>query len=164
MQPRWKHARFVARPDPVSPTGAGRQGNILSFRSKEKNVLDFSSYRPGHSTSVRFSFAFSGDFERYGDSSPIGQPHSFRVAKNNRSKSVCTLFQRKHLNNQTVWPVIFGLAGPICARALKSLHLFELLPRGHHDWPVKPINQLRLVATLLHVCALVPKQCTVLSG
>src|SRR5215471_15476189 len=63
----------------------------------------------GHSTSVRFSFAFSGDFERYGDSSPIGQPHSFRVAKNNRSKSVCTLFQRKHLNNQTVWPVIFGL-------------------------------------------------------
>src|SRR5215471_6345408 len=51
MQPRWKHARFVARPDPVSPTGAGRQGNILSFRSKEKNVLDFSSYRSGRGAS-----------------------------------------------------------------------------------------------------------------
>ena len=63
---------------------------------------------------------------------------SFRIAKNNRSKSVCTLFQRKRLNNQTVWPVIFGLTGPICARALKSLHLLELRPRGHHDWPVKP--------------------------
>ena len=24
----------------------------------------------------------------------------------------------------------------ICARALKSLHLLELRPRGHHDWPV----------------------------
>src|SRR5215471_7705783 len=46
---------------------------------------------------------------------------NFWLAKNNRSKSVCTLFQRKHLNNQTVWPVIFGLTGPICARALKSL-------------------------------------------
>ena len=63
---------------------------------------------------------------------------SFRIAKNNRSKSVWTLFQRKLLNNQTVWPVIFGLTGPICARALKSFHLFELRPRGHHDWPVKP--------------------------
>src|SRR5262249_14440438 len=69
----------------------------------------------------------------------FGMPNlSFRMAKNNRSKSVCTLFQRKHLSNQTVWPVIFGLTGPICARALKSLHRFELLPRGHHDWPVKP--------------------------
>ena len=29
----------------VSRTGAGRQGTIFSFRSKEKNVLDFSSYR-----------------------------------------------------------------------------------------------------------------------
>src|SRR6266496_231214 len=29
----------------VSRTGAGRQGNIFSFRSREKNVLDFSSYR-----------------------------------------------------------------------------------------------------------------------
>ncbi len=65
----------------------------------------------------------------------------FRVAKNNRSKSVWTLFQRKRLNNQTVWPVIFGLTGPICARALKSLHPLELRPRGHHDWPVKPTNR-----------------------
>ena len=62
----------------------------------------------------------------------------FLFAKNNRSKSVWTLFQRKLLNNQTAWPVIFGLTGPICARAPKSLHPLELRPRGHHDWPVKP--------------------------
>jgi hypothetical protein len=69
----------------------------------------------------------------------------FRIAKNYRSKSVWTLFQRKLLNNQTVWPVIFGFSGPICARALKSFHLLELRPRGHHDWPVKPVNRtLRL--------------------
>src|ERR1700694_3735210 len=69
------------------------------------------------------------------------QPFSsyFRFAKNNRSKSVWTLFQRKRLNNQTVWPVIFGITGPICERALKSLHLLELRPRGHHDWPVMPV-------------------------
>jgi hypothetical protein len=42
----------------VSRTGAGRQGNIFSFQSREKNVLDVSSYRPGVSTSLRFSFAF----------------------------------------------------------------------------------------------------------
>jgi hypothetical protein len=29
----------------------------------------------------------------------------FLFAKNNRSKFVWTLFQRKFLNNQTVWPV-----------------------------------------------------------
>src|SRR5262249_9659993 len=62
---------------------------------------------------------------------------NFRLAKTNRSKSVCTLFQLKHLNNQTVWPVIFGLTGPICARALKSQHMFKLHSRGHQDWPVK---------------------------
>jgi hypothetical protein len=28
----------------VSRTGAGRQGNIFSFQSRDKNVLDFSSY------------------------------------------------------------------------------------------------------------------------
>jgi hypothetical protein len=33
----------------VSRTGAGRQENIFSFQSREKNVLDFCSYRPGHS-------------------------------------------------------------------------------------------------------------------
>ena len=31
----------------VSSTGAGRQGNTFSFRSREKNVLDFCSYRSG---------------------------------------------------------------------------------------------------------------------
>lgn len=41
----------------------------------------------------------------------------FRLAKNNRSKSACTLNQRKRLNNQAVWPVILRLTGPICARA-----------------------------------------------
>src|SRR5438093_4668483 len=61
-----------------------------------------------------------------------------RNTKNNRSKSACTLNARKPLNNQAVWPVIFGLTGPICARAPKSVHLLELCPRGHHDWPVKP--------------------------
>jgi hypothetical protein len=78
------------------------------------------------------------------DDGPIGNYWerivSFLFAKNNRSKSVWTLFQRKLLNNQTVWPVIFGLTDPICACALKSFHLFELRPRGHHDWPVKPTN------------------------
>src|SRR5206468_4694361 len=43
--------------------------------------------------------------------------------------------------NQAVWPVIFDLTGPICARAAKSLHLLELCPRGHHDWPVKSANR-----------------------
>src|ERR1700746_1633875 len=32
----------------VSHTGAERQGNIFSFQSREKNVLDLSSYRPGN--------------------------------------------------------------------------------------------------------------------
>jgi len=41
------------------------------------------------------------------------------IAKNNRSKSACACDQRKRLDNQAVWPVIFGLTGPICARALK---------------------------------------------
>src|SRR5215469_11764559 len=79
---------------------------------------------------------------RNGSRPLYGKSVDFLRAKNNRSKSVCTLFQRKHLNNQTVWPVIFGLTGPICARALKSLDLFELLPRGHHDWPVKPTSRV----------------------
>jgi hypothetical protein len=42
------------------------------------------------------------------------------------------------LSNQAVWPVIFGLTGPICARAPKVQHGKELSLRGHHDWPVKP--------------------------
>ncbi len=41
----------------------------------------------------------------------------------------------------TVWPVNFGITGSICARALKSLHLLELRPRGHHDWPVMPTDR-----------------------
>ena len=76
----------------------------------------------------------------------VGGSDSLRFAKNYRSKSVWTLFQRKLLNNQTVWPVIFGFTGPICARALKSFHLLELRPRGHHDWPVKPTTQKYLLA------------------
>src|SRR3989441_9432394 len=40
--------------------------------------------------------------------------------KNNRSKSACTLNARKRLNNQAVWPVIFDITGPICARGLKT--------------------------------------------
>ena len=46
-------------------------------------------------------------------------PTGFRVAKNNRSKSACTLNQRKRLSNQAVWPVILRLTGPICARVPK---------------------------------------------
>src|SRR5262249_38276318 len=40
---------------------------------------------------------------------------NLRFAKNNRSK----LFFRVSQLNQIVWPVIFGLTGPICARAFK---------------------------------------------
>ena len=40
------------------------------------------------------------------------------------------------LNNQTDWPVIFRITGPICARALKSKIQHRLGLRGHHDWPV----------------------------
>src|ERR1700757_3532692 len=58
--------------------------------------------------------------------SGLQQQRNCRLAKNYRSKSVWTLFQRKLFNNQTVWPVIFGFTGPICARALKSFHLLEL--------------------------------------
>src|SRR5262252_3194632 len=86
---------------------------------------------------------------RNGSRPLYGKSVDFLRAKNNRSKSVCTLFQRKHLNNQTVWPVIFGLTGPICARALKSQHMFKLDSRGHQDWPVKPVirPQLRIRPT-----------------
>ena len=60
------------------------------------------------------------------------------MAKNNRSKSACTFTQRKRLNNQAVWPVIFGITGPICARALNLKMPAKLGLRGHHDWPVMP--------------------------
>ena len=59
----------------VSRTGAGRQENLLSFQSREKNVLDIPSYRSGDSTQnpapkgfgkgaqkgqLRFAFQWSG--------------------------------------------------------------------------------------------------------
>src|SRR5260370_37216679 len=88
----------------------------------------------------------------------------FRFAKNNRSKSVWTLFQRKRLNNQTVWPVIFGLTGPICARALKSFHLFELRPRGHHDWPVSAVKLVDDLAGESPASANYPVGTVVISG
>jgi hypothetical protein len=62
-----------------------------------------------------------------------------RIVQNNRSKSACTLNARKRLNNQAVWPVIFDITGPICARALKTKIPLTLGPRGHHDWPVMSI-------------------------
>ena len=41
--------------------------------------------------------------------------------------------------DQTVWPVIVRLYGPICARALSLLIRFRLAVRGHHDWPYKGV-------------------------
>src|SRR6267142_6884467 len=61
--------------------------------------------------------------------------------KNNRSKSACTLNERKRLNNQAVWPVIFDITGPIYARALKTKIPLTLGPRGHHDWPVMSVTR-----------------------
>jgi hypothetical protein len=60
MQPRW--TMQDPRHDPnTSPhvQGAGRQGNLFSFRSRHKNVLDIPSYRSGDYTSLRRLFAFS---------------------------------------------------------------------------------------------------------
>src|SRR5439155_14918929 len=37
--------------------GAGSQGNIFSFRSRQKNALDIPSYRSGVSTNLRYFFA-----------------------------------------------------------------------------------------------------------
>ena len=39
--------------------GLESEGNLFSFQSREKNVLDFSSYRPGVFTSLRPLFALS---------------------------------------------------------------------------------------------------------
>ena len=58
----------------VSRTGAGRQGNIFSFQSREKNVLDMPSYRSGDSTTLRFLFAKIDVDECYGDFSQILTP------------------------------------------------------------------------------------------
>src|SRR5258708_20583134 len=43
------------------------------------------------------------------------------------------------IQNQAVWPVIFAITGPICARVLNFFISFELCSRGHHDWPVMAI-------------------------
>jgi hypothetical protein len=87
--------------------------------------------------------------------SPINFLHNFlcpsnrvrycaNCGRNPRTSIVLSIFMRfRGLQSpgSTVWPVIFGLTGPICARAPKSLHPLELRPRGHHDWPVKPTIQ-----------------------
>ena len=47
----------------VSRTGAGRQGNIFSFQSREKNVLDFSSPKTLSSVNLRhLESEFGGSF------------------------------------------------------------------------------------------------------
>jgi hypothetical protein len=58
------------------------------------------------------------------------------MAKNNWSKSACTLIQRKRINNPAVWLDIFGITGPIFARDLNPSIQPDLFERGHHDWPV----------------------------
>jgi len=68
----------------------------------------------------------------------------FLFAKNYRSKSACTVSQRKRINNQAVWPVILRITGPICARAPKSKIQPTLGLRGHQDWPVMRITRERL--------------------
>jgi hypothetical protein len=50
-------------------------------------------------------------------------------------------FSAQALNNQTDWPVIFRITGPICARALKSKIQRKLGLREHHDWPVMPVTR-----------------------
>src|SRR5262249_19236868 len=44
-------------PTPRLTHRAGRQGNIFSFRSRDKNILDIPSYRSGHIASMRLPFA-----------------------------------------------------------------------------------------------------------
>jgi hypothetical protein len=54
MQPRWNRAKSAARPDTSSHAqGLESEGNLFSFQSREKNVLDFSSYRSGVSSRFR---------------------------------------------------------------------------------------------------------------
>ena len=66
---------------------------------------------------------------------------NFRFAKNNRSKLIARLIQHKRFNNQAVWPVIFGITGPICARVSNLQIQLDLFERGHHDWPVMRVIQ-----------------------
>jgi len=50
----------------VSRTGAGKRGNLFSFQSREKNVLDFSSYRSGvytHNQKVMSVIDFFTNYE-----------------------------------------------------------------------------------------------------
>ncbi len=62
----------------VSRTGARRQGNIFSFRSREKNVLDFSSYRSGFINSHAEKDLEERAPRRYQDQPTSGMiPHSF---------------------------------------------------------------------------------------
>jgi hypothetical protein len=53
------------------------------------------------------------------------------------------MFWRKCFKNQTVWPVIFGFAGPICAPAPTLKAAKELSLGGHPDWPLKPTIRQR---------------------
>ena len=71
MQLRWNHARSANIPTPPLTHGAGRQGNTFSFRSREKNVLDISSYRSGVLASLRFLFAKIRVNECYRDISQV---------------------------------------------------------------------------------------------
>src|SRR6516165_9333036 len=66
---------------------------------------------------------------------------NFLFAKDYRPIGLNQRFWRKRFINQTDWPVIFGITGPICARALKSKIHRKLGLRGHHDWPVMPTMQ-----------------------
>jgi hypothetical protein len=71
MQSRWNHARSAARPNPRLTHRGWKVNEYLSFRSREKNVLDFSSYRPGHSAQN----PGPGTVSAMGDlSSTIGRP------------------------------------------------------------------------------------------
>jgi hypothetical protein len=63
---------------------------------------------------------------------------NFRMAKINRSKSAWTEISAQALYNQAVWPVNFGITGPIYARSFNLKIPLKFGERGHHDWPVMP--------------------------
>jgi hypothetical protein len=149
---RFRSHRQVRNGCPQMPTGVGLCFSTIQGHAETRRIpggsiraLVLSSQRRFRRPPLLITYFWRRCAEGNDSPTPGWSPISpfrtnFRVAKNNRSKSVCTLFQfqRKHLNNQTVWPVIVGLTGPICVRALKSFGLLELQRRGHHDWPVKP--------------------------
>src|SRR5260370_6570329 len=68
---RWSNPGHDTRRASSLVRGAECREINLRIRRREKNVLDIPFYRPGHITSVRFSFAFFGVNERYGDFSPF---------------------------------------------------------------------------------------------